>query len=195
MRVKELKVLAIVALMSGASVAVAATVDGALVAGAAATSTGSNGSFDINVTKEDSVQISNLNSIAITQAGTAVAPVTGSDSVCYYATTNNYKITMDSTSTATTTGDFKLVSGANSMSYKLGWAETVGSDTASWGIAAGGAINDNTATGNLSSDNKTSANCGGSTNATVTVTIPAATFNAASTGLYTDTVNITIVGI
>jgi len=198
MRVKELNVLAIVALMSSlsASVAIAATADGALVTGAAAATTGSNGSFDINVTKQDSVQISNLNSIVITQGGVAATDVTGSDSVCYYATTNNYKITMDSTSTLTTAGDFVLASGTNPLSYKLAWAETVGgAETASWGIAAGGAISDNTATGNLSSDNKTSANCGGATNATITVTIPAANFNAAPTGLYADTVNITIVGI
>jgi len=198
MRVKELKVLAIVALMSGlsAGVAFATTAPGALVTGGAATTTGSNGSFDINVTKQDSVQISNLNSIVIGQGGVATADVTGSDSVCYYATTNNYKITMDSTSTATLPGDLKLVSGGNSMSYKLDWAETApGTDAASWGVAAGGAINDNVATGSLTSDNKISANCGGATNATITVTIPMAGFNSALTGLYTDTVNITIVGI
>jgi hypothetical protein len=122
--------------------------------------------------------------------------VTGSDNVCYYATTNNYKITMDSTSSATVAGDLKLVSGTNSMSYKLDWTETTGdAQNASWGVAAGGTINDNVATGNLTSDNKTSANCGGATNATIAVTIPMAAFNSAPTGMYADTVNITIVGI
>jgi hypothetical protein len=190
-----LKGLIVAGLIFATNSAVAATVDGALETGASATTTGSNGSFDINVTKQDAVQISNLNSIVITTGGIAVAPVTGSDSVCYYATTNDYTVKMDSTSTATVAGDLKLVSGANSMSYKLDWAETTGTDTASWGVAAGGTINDNVATGNLSSDNKTSANCGGATNATITVTIPAATFNSAPTGLYTDTVNITLVGV
>lgn len=189
-----LKALAVVSLVVSGS-ALAATVDGGLETTNAKT-TGSQGSFDINVTKQDGVQISNLNSIVITQGGVAAADVTGSDNVCYYATTNDYKITMDSTSAATTAGDFKLASGANSMSYKLDWTETTGdTQTASWGVAAGGAINDNVATGNLTSNNKTSANCGGATNATIAVTIPMATFNSAPTGLYTDTVNITIVGI
>jgi|GEM_PF-1509307 hypothetical protein len=193
---KLLKSLVVAGLVASAGSVMAATVDGSLVTGTTATSTGSQGSFDINVTKEDSVQISGLNSIVITQAGVATVPVTASDSVCYYATTNNYTVRMDSSSPLTEAGDIRLASGTNPMSYMLTWTETTGdAQTASWGAAAGGSLNDNVATASLTSDNKTSANCGGASNATIAVTIPTAVFNAAPTGLYTDTVNITIVGI
>lgn len=182
------KGLLVVSLAAGVSSVMAATVDGALVTGAGATTTGSSGSFDINVTKQDSVQISNLNSIVITQGTTAVSDVTGNDAVCYYATTNNYTVTMDSTNSTA----FSLTDGASgAMAYKLDWTD--GATTKSWGT--GGTLADNTASASILSANKTSANCGGSTNASIAVTIPAATFNSAPTGLYTDTVNITIVGL
>ena len=185
---KVLKSLIVAGLVVSVGGTMAATVDGALVTGAAATSTGSSGSFDINVTKQDSVQISNLNSIVVTQGGTAAVPVVGSDNVCYYATTNNYTITMDSTNpTAFSLKD----SGAGLMAYKLDWTD--GATTQSWGPL--GTIADATAGAAIASANKTSANCGGGTNATVSVTIPTANFNSAPTGLFTDTVNITIVGI
>jgi hypothetical protein len=184
-----LKSLVVISLAASVSVAVAATSDGSLVTGSGATNTGSTGSFDINVTKQDSVQISNLNAITITQGTTAVAPVVGSDTVCYYATTNNYTITIDSTNTTA----FSLTNGASgAMAYTLDWVDTAASVTKTWGA---GNIADGVASAAIASANKTSANCGGSTNASISVTIPAATFNSAPTGVYTDTVNVTIVGI
>ena len=167
------------------TVSLSATVDGNLVTGTAASSTGSTGTFDINVTKLDAVQISNLNSIVVTQVGSAGNPVIGSDSVCYYATSGNYTIRMSSSNPT----PFTLVSGADSMSYILNYTETTGSDTATWG---GGNLGNNVISGSFTSENKTSANCGGSTNANITVTIPAISFDNAPTGLYTDTVTITI---
>lgn len=147
----------------------------------------SSGSFDINVTKEDAVQISNLNDISIAKPSSGGAAVTGTDNVCYYATTNNYNITVSSTNNQS----LKDASG-NLMAYSLKWTDNTNSATATWS-AAGLASGASMATA-VASGNKTSSSCASSTNATLDVSIAAAAFDAAVTGKYSDTVSITIAG-
>jgi|WetSurSiteA1Bulk_404760.scaffolds.fasta_scaffold00912_2 hypothetical protein len=179
----------ILALLIIASNALAATVNGNLVIGNKGTASfNSQGSFDINVAKGDAVRISNLNSIVISNPGSS-GDRTASDNVCYYATTAQYTIDMDSQSSPT--GNFKLVNTTNSnktVPYELTW------DDGKNGTADATFLRNSDTAQTINSNNRASASCQatGGTNATITVTVRNASYNSMSTGLYTDTVHITV---
>lgn len=167
---------------------IAATVNGSLTTGNSGTaSLNSQGSFDINVTKGDSVQISNLDTIVVSNYNGVVSGLfkIASDAVCYYATTSSYSVDMNSDN------NFTLINTINStkkMPYWLRWDDGKNGTYES-------SFTSNSSTAYVgSSNNRTSATCQSTsgTNATIQVLILDLTFNSIVTGLYVDTVHITL---
>lgn len=186
-----MRLLYILVMLLPANSALSATVDGSLTIGNKGTaSLNSHGSFDINVTKGDAVQISNLNSIVIT-GGSSSADRTASDDVCYYATTSQYSVDMNSTNPPGSGGKMILVNSVDSSKktpYELEWDDGK-NDTVDATFTR-----NSDAEQTFNSNNRSSANCQttGGTNARITVIVKNASYSSMSTGLYTDTVLITL---
>lgn len=170
----------ILIMMIIASNALAATMDGSLTVGNKGTlSFSSNGSFDINVTKGEAVQISDLDTLVISSPNGPPVDRTASDDVCYYATTAQYTIDMNSVN------DYKIANGGHTKPYQLRWDD--GKNGTDFTFTA----NSNAAQ-TFASNNRTSVNCqaAGGTNAAITVFIAGHDYNGGPSGVYTDTVNI-----
>jgi hypothetical protein len=170
------------------NVVLAATVNGDLTTGNKGTASfNSQGSIDIDVTKGDAVQISNLNTIVMSNQNGFFFGIfkTASDDVCYYATTVQYSVDMN------TDNNFKLINTVNpskTMAYQLRW-----DDGKNGSYEKTFNANNNVAYVSAS-NNKTSATCQatGGTNATIQVLVLDLTFNTQVAGLYVDTVHITL---
>lgn len=165
--------LAVFALASMAGAGHAAPVQGSL----GATSTGS---FDIDVTLQDLVQISSLDDLSLgTYSG--IGNATGSEAFCVYRNgTGQYTATVTGSYNAGAGSGFSVYSAGNTMAYTATYNGNA--------IASGGTTG--TEIGNSSLQD-----CGGSNvanNATIAVTIPAATLQASPTGTYVGTVTILI---
>lgn len=140
----------------------------------------STGSFDITAVLQDLVQISSLDNLALgTYTGTG--DMTGSESFCVYRNgTGQYQATVTGSYNAGAGSGFVLSDGTNTMAYTVTYNGT--------GIASGGV----TAT---QAGNASLQDCGGANvanNATIGVTVPAATLQGSPTGTYTGTVTILI---
>ena len=162
----------------------AATVDGAINIGSKIVS--SSGGFDINVTKGDSVKISNLNTIVI--SGTPNNNRTAYDDVCYYVTTSTYSIDFDSINSVGL-NKFYLINTVNNskrVPYEILWDDNKNN------TIDGSFFKNSNNSVILSSNNRTSANCNNNTNGRIIVVIRNASYNNLSVGLYTDTVILTI---
>lgn len=140
----------------------------------------STGSFVIDVTLQDLVQISSLDDLSLgTYSGTGNA--TGSEAFCVYRNgTGQYTATVTGTYNAGAGTGFSVYSAGNTMAYTVTYNGNA--------ILHGGTTI--TELGNTSVQDCGGLNVGN--NATIGVTIPQATLQAAPTGTYTGTVTILI---
>lgn len=142
--------------------------------------TDSTGTADVTVIKENAVQISDVDDIDLGSHPVLAADATGSDDVCVFNSTGSYNVTV------TSANNFSLDSTAGqSIAYAVTWAEVVG------GLAGPAADATNGQLTGLTGD-ATAVDCSGGTNATFTVTVAQADFNAAAPGTYEDTLTMMV---
>ncbi|MCC5888714.1 MAG: spore coat protein U domain-containing protein [Gammaproteobacteria bacterium] len=167
------KGIALASLMVAAGTAYSAN-DGSL----GATSTGD---LTVSVDIANRVQISGLNDIDFgTYAGSG--DLERSDDFCVYRNgTGSYNVTISSSQAEG--GSFRLVNGPNAIPYSVRFNDaadiTGGSDVSSGDTLAG--------TGSA-----TSLTCGGSSNASLGVSIAASALQAAPSGFYTDVITLLV---
>jgi hypothetical protein len=121
--------------------------------------------------------------------------VTGADNVCVYrnAATGQYTVTASSANAAG--GVFRLSdAGVNFVPYQVGWTDVTGSNFAASTCVGGGGpcAGSGVASAVQTGANPTSTNCGGATNATLSLSILGANLTAVPGGAYTDTLTILI---
>ena len=136
----------------------------------------SSGTSDVTIIKENAVQITGVADLDLGTHATLAADVSVNDDVCVFNSTATYSITVSSAN-----GGFNLSDGTNNIPYSVDWS--------SGGAAV--ALTDGALLGSLTGD-RTSLNCGGSTNANFSATVAAADFNAAGPGTYTDTLTLLV---
>ncbi|MFK7860422.1 MAG: hypothetical protein AB8B64_16505 [Granulosicoccus sp.] len=168
---KSLKVGIFTIPLTLAGHALAAT-DGGLVTNGAA----STGSSDVSIVKQVSVQITNVDDLDLGTHAQLSADVVATDDVCIFASDTTYFVTVSSVN-----GDFQLVGTdpANTMDYDVRWGATQ--------------LSYNTQIGTAQVGDPSDATCGGTENASYSVTVAQADFNAASYDTYTDTIIVSII--
>jgi len=157
------------------------------VAGAATQGTlgtDSTGTSDIILIKDNAVQISDVGNIDLGTESTLAADKTGSDSVCVFASTGSYHLTVSGARAAFT---LEGPTATDLIPYGVTWQvgagtpETILPGLKSVGVGYAG--------------DATSLNCNGGTNATFAVAVDAVGFNAAAPGTYTDTLTLFVESI
>ncbi len=145
----------------------------------------STGSIDITASKGEQAQITELNDIALGNWKTGDPDLIGNDDICVYSSTGAYSVTVTSTN-GDSVNKFVLKDGVSEINYNVSW------DTDTQGVV--GLTEGTVRTGrNGDATSVTCANAlNGSTNATLAISIPAATMAAATVGSYSDTLTILI---
>lgn len=156
---------------TSASALLAAT-DGNLAMDGAA----SNGTSDLTIVKQVSVQITSMDDLDFGTHAQLAADEVETDDVCVFASNTTYFVTVSSAN-----GAFQMVGSdpANTINYGVSW----GSDALAY----------DTQIGVAQSGNAIDSTCGGIDNASYTVTIAQADFNAATYDTYTDTLIVSII--
>ncbi|MEM7018546.1 MAG: hypothetical protein AAF512_14545 [Pseudomonadota bacterium] len=167
-KVRNLSTILTVTLMLYSSLTSAAT-DGGL-------GLSSNGTSDITITKGNRAQITDMDDFVFASINTAV---TGTDTICVYNTTATYLVAADSANGA---GVFRVADGINSIVYTAEWDDGSGFSALGEGVGLN-------LTGQIGS---AVTGCGGINNAALRVSISAANMTAAPSGIYTDTLSITV---
>ena len=163
---------AIATLILGMPTAFAAT-DGSL----GATSTGD---LLITATIPGLIQISNLDDISL-GTYTGSGGLSGSDTVCVYRNgASTYDVT--ATTSGAGTGSFVLTDGSNNIAYTVTYDDGNGATTMTYG----------TALTNRQNASTTSTSCGGSTNATVAVSVADADLQGKPAGTYSSTLVLVV---
>ena len=159
---------------------------GSLAANDGSLGTTSTGDLDISLTISDVVQISKMTDITLAQNASGGAD--GSDTVCVYANGDgNYNLLMAGSGDAN--GDaLELDGAATSVAYSVEFTDGTASTTQTSALV--GAAN---AVSGFNG-NATAADCGGAaaTNATITVSVSPADYQAAAVDTYTDTLVLTV---
>jgi hypothetical protein len=137
----------------------------------------STGTSDININKGNAVQITDVDDIDLGTSGNLAATATQSDAVCVFSSTGACNITVTSTN-----GSFILTDANTTTDIDY---------TVDWTVGTLAPVTYNTAITGLVGDS-TSVDCGATTNATFTVSVTAAEFNAADPGSYTDTLTLLV---
>ena len=137
----------------------------------------STGTSDININKGNAVQITDVDDIDLGTSGNLSATATQSDSVCVFSSTGAYNVTVTSSN-----GSFILTDTNTTTDIVY---------TVDWTVGTLAAVTYNTAITGLVADS-TAIDCGATTNATFTVSVAAAAFNAADPGSYTDTLTLLV---
>ena len=151
--------------------ALAAT-DGSLVFDGAA----SSGDSDLSIVKQISVQITNMDDLDLGTHAQLSTDQAATDDVCVFASNITYFVTVSSAN-----GAFQMVGSdpANTLDYSIRWGATPLTYNTQIGTAQTGDAND--------------ATCGGTENASYTVTVAQADFNSATYDTYSDTLTVSIV--
>lgn len=157
--------------LSLAGNAMAAT-DGSLAFDGAA----SDGNSDVTIVKQVSVQISNMDDLDLGTHPQLTADETATDDVCVFTSDTTYLVTVSSAN-----GAFEMVGTdpANTLNYSVQWGATP--------------LTYNTQLATPQTGDAVDATCGGTDNASYTVTIAQADFNAATYDTYTDTLTVSII--
>ena len=185
------KLVALVLALGPCATAVAAT-DGALATGGG----DSEGTVDISLVKQVSIQITRMDDLAIGTFASLDEAVTVTDEVCVFTTGVDFLVGASSTS-----GAFELTGrdSGHRLPYTVSWGdETLATGEAAdsildtvpgiLGAAAGGPVD----TAFSSVQSVTDAACEGAGNASYSVTIAAEDFNAAPRDAYTDTLTLSV---
>ena len=146
-----------------------AAVDGAL-------GLSSTGTSDLTVTKGNRAQITDMDDFVFASINVAV---TGTDTICVYNTTATYLVAADSANGA---GTFRVADGINTIQYTAEWDDGSGFSVLGEGVGSN-------LTGQIGS---AITGCGGVNNAALRISISAANMTAAPSGVYTDTLSITV---
>jgi hypothetical protein len=142
----------------------------------------SQGSAAINAAKGNSVRISGLADLTFPPSLTTPAPL--SQTACIYSTSGQY--TIQATSGYTLSGAYRLRDSASDyIAYSVNWYAA-----ASGGTAV--ALTSGTPSPAQSNANNSSTSCGGTANARFEVTIDDASFTAAPSGPYSDTLTLLV---
>jgi hypothetical protein len=165
--------------LAGASVMALSVAYGATQGTLGTTSTGT---VDISAEKLAGVRISGLDDIVF--GSTVTAPAAQADALCVYSTPGAYTIRATSANATGTT--FRLSGGGtNYMTYTVAWY-----DAASGGTST--ALGSGQTSTAIANGDQAAQDCGGSNNARVEVTVNAASFAAAATGTYSDTLTLMV---
>jgi hypothetical protein len=187
MRNCMLKALVAVAAL-GLTVTARAATDGAL-------GTTSTGTSVVTLTTGDAYQITQVSDINIGPVVLpAAAAATGTDFNCVYTNnaTGNYHVTLSSANGAG--AGFRLTNGVDTINYQAGWTGVTGSNFAANSCTAvpGTGCTDGVISPAVQTGANNIINCGGFTNATLSVSVPAANINAVPAGAYVDTITILV---
>ena len=137
----------------------------------------SSGTSVLTMTKQDAVQISDVDDISLGIKGNLVASETGSDDLCIFTSTGAYTVTVTSNNDA-----FQLEDANTTTVIPYSVNCIVASSRAvTYGIPVNGLIG-----------NSTAVDCEAGTNATFQVTVAAVDFNAATPGDYRDTLTLLV---
>jgi len=136
----------------------------------------STGNSDVSIVKQISVQITNLDDLDLGTHAQLSADQEATDDVCVFASNTTYFVTVSSAN-----GNFQMVGAdpANTLDYSVRWGATPLTYNTQIGVAQTGDPLDVT--------------CGGSSNASYTVTVAQADFNAATYDTYSDILTVSIV--
>ena len=169
---KFFRIAVIASLTTVSGVAVAVTDDGDL-------DTTSTGTSDVTVTKQNTVQISGIDTIDFQTLGyiDPATPVTAESDMCVFSSTGTYTILLTSTN-----GAFNLNDNGNTIDYTVTWADAAD---------AGAPVAYNTVLETQAGSN-VDPTCENANNATLTVTLNNAQFNSADAGTYTDTLTMQV---
>lgn len=141
----------------------------------------STGDLDVSVEIADRVQISGLNDIDF-GAYAGSGDLNGGDAFCVYRNgTGAYSVTITSAEAAG--GSFRLSNGTDFIPYSVSFnddADIAGGSAVSAGDTLNGA------------GHASSVSCGGSSNASIGVSIAASALQAAPSGVYTDTITLLV---
>lgn len=172
---KMMSTVALLAIASHSSVALGAT-DGVI-------GNTSTGTVDINIVKGNAVRISNLQDINF--GGTNSTPAQQFIDVCVYSTTGSYDIT--ATSGNGLGNNFRLGNAGLTefITYDVDFNNVASGTT---GTDLNNAVTSNAFTG----ADQLQDDCGGSVNARMFVQINNGSFNAASSGSYSDTLTLVV---
>ena len=164
-----------------ASIVIASTSGVALAATQGNLDTTSEGTSDVTIIKQNAVQLTKVDDLDFGNVGFMASDTTLSDDVCVFSSTTDYNVTMSS---GQGPGAFAVADGGNSIPYTVSWTD--GTTTATDPVVSGTQIADDFTGDDADPD------CGGGTNASFSVTIGAAGFNAAPTGSYSDTLTLLV---
>lgn len=139
----------------------------------------SNGDFAVSVTKGELIRVSNLADIVLPVYAVMPADTTQGIDLCVFSTTGGYNLTAASSNASVTQP--RLSNGTNTINYTLSYFDGAATQTLPHGVNQSGFINASTA----------DELCFGGTNATLSVNILAADFNAVPQGIYSDTLTLT----
>jgi len=136
----------------------------------------SKGISHITIGKADAIATASVDDIYLGKAASLNETTTTSDGVCIFTSTGAYEITFYSSN-----GAFKLNSNdtTSNIPYSINWSTTESSNNAIY----------NTAITNLIGDS-TSLDCNASTNAVISISVTAPSFNAAEPGDYSDVLTL-----
>lgn len=147
----------------------------------------STGSVAVTATIPGEVKISNLSDVDFGSITDLTSDATAQDdSVCVYNNSgSSYKLTVSSLNNDGS--NFRLKNGTNFMNYNVDWFE----DVSGGGIQHSLSHASQTTVGNAH-QTSISCNSGASNNASMYLTIPAAQFDGAPAGAYSDTLTIEV---
>ncbi len=136
----------------------------------------STGNSDVSIVKQISVQITNMDDLDLGTHAQLSADQEATDDVCVFASNTTYFVTVSSAN-----GTFQMVGAdpANTLDYSVKWGATPLTYDTQIGVAQTG--------------DPTDASCGGTDNASYTVTVAQADFNAATYDTYSDILTVSIV--
>lgn len=136
----------------------------------------SSGNSDVSIVKQVSVQISYVDDLDLGTHAQLSSDQQATDDVCVFASNITYFVTVSSAN-----GAFQMVGTdpANTLDYSVSWGAIPLTYDTQIGAAQTGDAND--------------ATCGGTQNASYTVTVAQADFNAATYDTYSDTLTVSIV--
>lgn len=182
-RLGQHRVRALAAMPLAALAATAILASPAHAAGQGSIGATSTGSVAITATVPNRALITSLTDVTFTNADPSVA-ATSSQGPCVWSNTStrNYTITASGSGTA---GAFTIASGAATIPYSVGWANSANASSLT-ALTAGSASS-------AVASNATNISCGGSGNSTLKVTIGASDLqNMVATNSYTGTLTLVV---
>jgi len=168
--------VALIASLAGFSTVSLAATDGTL----GATSSGTSA---VGVTKTAAVMVTGIDDYAFVTDGIATADEVLTNTLCVHSSGGLYNVTLTSANTDGTA--FRMISGTDFLEYAVAWDDLV------TGAVPAPTTNGTAITAQNGSQVDTDCSTNGD-NATLELTLVAATYNAARAGSYTDTLTIAI---